>query len=140
MSLQIPIQKDIGEYEEKIVGKMSLRTLMCVIGGFGSAIAVACFLYLVLGIEVSNATLPVMAAALPFWLAGFWRPCSMKLEEFIPLFVAHYTKPQVMTFTPCLKGLPLDGTGPVKGHPSRKAKRAAKKKGAETYEPSEEVQ
>ena len=24
MSLQIPIQKDIGEYEEKIVGKLSL--------------------------------------------------------------------------------------------------------------------
>lgn len=26
MSLQIPIQKDIGEYEEKIVGKLSFRT------------------------------------------------------------------------------------------------------------------
>ena len=25
MSLQIPIQKDIGEYEEKIVGKLSDR-------------------------------------------------------------------------------------------------------------------
>ena len=36
MSLQIPIQKDIGEYEEKIVGKLSFRTLVCVAGGFGS--------------------------------------------------------------------------------------------------------
>ena len=33
MSLQIPIQKDIGEYEEKIVGKLSFRTLVCVAGG-----------------------------------------------------------------------------------------------------------
>ena len=41
MSLQIPIQKDIGEYEEKIVGKLSFRTLVCVAGGFGSAILVA---------------------------------------------------------------------------------------------------
>lgn len=32
MSLQIPIQKDIGEYEEKIVGKLSFRTLVCVAG------------------------------------------------------------------------------------------------------------
>ena len=27
MALRIPVQKDIGEYEEKIVGKMSLRLL-----------------------------------------------------------------------------------------------------------------
>ena len=37
MALRIPVQKDIGEYEEKIVGKMSLRTLACVSIGFGSA-------------------------------------------------------------------------------------------------------
>ena len=36
MALRIPVQKDIGEYEEKIVGKMSLRTLACVSLGFGS--------------------------------------------------------------------------------------------------------
>ena len=41
MSLQIPIQKDIGEYQEKIVGKMSLRTLACVSLGFASAVAAA---------------------------------------------------------------------------------------------------
>ena len=45
MSLQIPIQKDIGEYQEKIVGKMSLRTLACVSLGFASAIAAAAIVY-----------------------------------------------------------------------------------------------
>ena len=40
MALRIPVQKDIGEYEEKIVGKMSLRTLACVSLGFGSAGAI----------------------------------------------------------------------------------------------------
>ena len=34
MSLQIPIQKDIGEYDEKIVGKLTLRTLCCLALGF----------------------------------------------------------------------------------------------------------
>ena len=38
---------------------------------------------------VASATLPVMAAALPFWLAGFWRPFDMKLEEFLPLLADH---------------------------------------------------
>lgn len=39
MALHMPVQKDIGEYEEKIVGKMTLRTIACLALGFGSAIA-----------------------------------------------------------------------------------------------------
>lgn len=136
VSLQIPIQKDIGEYQEKIVGKMSLRTLACTAGGFASAIGAACIVYFGFGIEVSNATLPVMAAALPFWLAGFWRPFGMKLEEFLPLFIAHHTKTQRMEYAPCLAFYPLPETGPVAGKPSRKARRKSKKKGAELYEPT----
>lgn len=104
MSLQIPIQKDIGEYQEKIVGKMSFRTLVCVAGGFASTIAAACIVYFGFGVPVANATLPVMAAALPFWLAGFWRPFGMKLEEFLPLFADHHLSVQHMLYRPCARG------------------------------------
>ena len=45
MSLQIPIQKDIGEYDEKIVGKLTLRTLCCLALGFSAAVAVAAVLH-----------------------------------------------------------------------------------------------
>lgn len=138
MSLQIPVQKDIGEYQEKIVGKMSLRTLVCVVGGFASAIVVAAIAYFGFGIEVGNAALPVMAAALPFWLAGFWRPFGMKMEEFLPLFLEHHLHDQKMLYetAPALAG--CTETGPVAGKPSRKAKRALKRKGAELYEPKED--
>ena len=64
MSLQIPIQKDIGEYEEKIVGKLSFRTLVCVAGGFGSAILVAAICHFWIGIEVADAAFPVMCASI----------------------------------------------------------------------------
>ena len=30
MSLSVAVHKDIGEYREKVVGKLSLRTLCCV--------------------------------------------------------------------------------------------------------------
>ena len=80
MSLQIPIQKDIGEYEEKIVGKLSFRTLVCVAGGFGSAILVATICHFWIRIEVADAAFPVMCASIPFWLAGFGVPsgCARK--------------------------------------------------------------
>ena len=45
---------------------------------------------------VASATLPVMAAALPFWLAGFWRPFDMNLEEFLPLLADHRLNAQHM--------------------------------------------
>lgn len=137
MSLQIPVQKDIGEYQEKIVGKMSLRALVCVGGGFASAIAVACIVYFVFHIEVGNATLPVMAASLPFWLAGFWRPFGMKLEEFLPLFIDHRLGCQHMGYEPCALAAALAESGPKPGKPSRKARRASRRKGAELREPSE---
>lgn len=140
MSLQIPIQKDIGEYQEKIVGKMSLRTLLCVAGGFSCAIAVSAIVYFAFHIEVGNATLPIMAAALPFWLAGFWRPYGMKLEEFLPLLADHHLGSQRLLFSSPSPALPHGGTSPAVGKPSRKSARKAKRKGAELREPSKQSQ
>ena len=79
--LSVRVQKDIGEYTEKIVGKLSARTLVCLAGGLASAVGTAAICQFMLGIEVRNAALPVMCASMPFWLAGFWRPYHMKLGE-----------------------------------------------------------
>lgn len=137
MSLQIPIQKDIGEYEEKIVGKLSFRTLICVAGGFGSAIAVAALCYFVFGIEVADAAFPVMCASMPFWLAGFWRPFGMKAEKFLPLFCDHHLSDQRLLYTsPKDPSLEM----PKPGKRSRKAKRAVRKKGAEGHEPTKKYE
>ena len=135
MSLQIPIQKDIGEYQEKIVGKMSFRTLVCVAGSFASAIAAACTVYFGFGVPVANATLPVMAAALPFWLAGFWRPFGMKLEEFLPLFASHRFSTQHMEYRPS-SAIAWPEPEKKTQKQTRRQRRAFKKKGGELYEPS----
>lgn len=39
--LTAPVHKDIGEYTEKVVGKLSARTLACVAGGIASSFAAA---------------------------------------------------------------------------------------------------
>lgn len=136
MSLQIPVQKDIGEYTEKIVGKMSLRTLACTSGGFAAAVGAACAAFFGLGIPVSDATLPVMACALPFWLAGYWRPYGMTLERFAPLLFAHHARAQRLLYASSCTLTPTGQAGPVPGKPGRRARRQAKRKGAELYEPS----
>ena len=133
--LSVRVQKDIGEYTEKIVGKLSARTLVCLAGGLGSAVGMAAICQFALGIEVRDAALPVMCASMPFWLAGFWRPCHMTFEKFAPLWLDFHLEDQRIYYraTPVLERAT---TSPAPGRPSRKARRKAKRKGAEAYVPA----
>lgn len=124
MALRIPVQKDIGEYEEKIVGKMSLRTLACVSLGFGSAVGAAAFVHLGLHADVADAAFPIMLCSMPFWLAGFWRPFGMRAEELLPLLAAHELSPQLLAYEPCLAAILPEGS-PRPGRPGRRAARGA---------------
>jgi hypothetical protein len=135
--LSVTIHKDIGEYQEKVVGKLSARTLACVIGGIVASIAAAAAVYLGLGIPVSDATLPVMAASLPFWLMGFWRPKGLKAEQFIPLYLEHaFGDGKISYSTGCR---PQEIAGSVAcSKTERRVRRMARQKGAERREPSKE--
>lgn len=133
--LSVSVHKDIGEYTEKVVGKLSTRTLVCVAGGLLAAIGAAAWVYLVLHIDVSYATLPVMACSMPFWLAGFWRPKGMKAEEFIPLFIQHaFTDDRIEYQAGFLTAEGL--AEPIAQKADRKSKRKTKKKGAELHDHS----
>lgn len=140
MSLQIPIQKDIGEYDEKIVGKLTLRTLCCLALGFSAALSVAAVLHLGLKVDVSAMTLPIMAAALPFWLAGFCKPCGLPFERFVPLLASHALNSQVLVYRSC--AAIEKATFMPEGKPrkrTRREKRALRKKGSENYEPTKQA-
>ena len=136
MALRIPVQKDIGEYEEKIVGKMSLRTLACVSLGFGSAVGAAAFVHLGLHADVADAAFPIMLCSMPFWLAGFWRPKGLKAEEFCRLYAAHaLSDGKLLYASGFLVEAPQVAEG-IAARPDRRYRRRSKRKGAEKHEPS----
>ena len=60
--LSVSVHKDIGEYTEKVVGKLSARTLACTAGGLASAVAVAAVGNLVLDVPADAMTLPASAS------------------------------------------------------------------------------
>lgn len=134
--LSVSVHKDIGEYTEKVVGKMSARTLVCVAGGLLASVAAATVCYLCLGIQVSDATMPVMACSMPFWLAGFWRPKNMKAERFIPLYIEHVASECVLVYSPSFRLDGVDPTGAAGCKPDKRSARRMRKKGAELHEPS----
>ena len=134
--LSVSVHKDIGEYTEKVVGKMSVRTLACTAGGLAASVGAAAVSYFCLGIEVADATLPVMACSMPFWMAGFWRPKGLTAEKFIPLYVEHSFTDGKLLYT---AGNGVSGLVSVeRPRVDRKARRRARRKGAERNVPSKE--
>ncbi len=93
MSLSVTVHKDISEYREKVALRMSGRTLLCVAGGLATLVAAAALCRALLGVEAADASLPVMAASLPFWLMGFWRPHGMEAERWAGLWLTHMAAP-----------------------------------------------
>lgn len=128
--LSVSVHKDIGEYTEKVVGKLSARTLVCTAGGLGAAVAVAAVANVGLGVPVDAVTLPVMAASMPFWLLGFWRPKGLVPEKFVPLFAEHVLGGGKLVYATGCR--PASIAGPIRCvKTDRRARRASKRKGAE---------
>ena len=136
MPLSVAVHKDIGEYQEKVVGKLSLRTLLCVAGGLATSVATAAACQLLIGVEAADASLPVMAASLPFWLLGFWRPHGMRAERFLPLLCEHVAGDGRLTYRGPEAHRLADRQ--LAQRTTRRHRRATRRKGAELREPSKE--
>ena len=80
-----------------------------------------------------------MAASMPFWLAGFWRPKSMKAEKFIPLYLSHALSDGKFPYSTVARtGALAPSVACAKR--DRRARRASRRKGAERREPTLEAQ
>lgn len=68
--LSVAVHKDIAEYQPKIVGKMTMRTLVSITGALSVSVLAGLYIYFVLGLNVSDCTYFIYAVSLPFVLYG----------------------------------------------------------------------
>ena len=128
--LSVSVHKDIGEYTEKVVGKLSARTLACTAGGLAASVAAAAVASVGFGVPVEAATLPVMAASMPFWLMGFWKPKGLPAEKYVPLLAEHVLGDGKLVYS--TGSAPCAVAGSVRcERTDRRARRASRRKGAE---------
>lgn len=88
--LSVPVQKNLESYHEKIVGNMTARTLTALALGVVFEVALGLFVYFVVGLPVQTLSFLFFAAAIPFFLFGFWsyKGCPwMTAEKFFPLWI-----------------------------------------------------
>lgn len=87
--LSVAVHKDIAEYQPKIIGKLTLRTLLCIVCAVGISLIVGLYLYFVLGFDPTDFEVLILAISMPFWAMGFWRPRGMKAETFAKYWIEY---------------------------------------------------
>ena len=103
--LSVAVHKDVAEYEPKIIGKLTGRTLICIAGALGISVLAGLYMQFVLGINVSDNIMVVYAISLPFWACGFIRPKGLKFEEFAVLWLNHQLTDNRIFYTPSMMKL-----------------------------------
>lgn len=139
--LSVAMHKDIGEYEPKIIGKLTARTLVCICGAVGLSVAAGVYMYFVLGLNPGDNMLPIYAVSLPFWACGFLRPKGMKFELFALYWALHNFSDTTLCYRPSMYRIGLVrrfGDGKKKGETyERKYRKLLKRRGIECYSPRE---
>lgn len=138
--LSVVVHKNIAEYQPKVVGKLTMRTLISLVGALGSSVLTALYIYFVLGWNVGDCMILIYAVSLPFWLCGFFHPKGMTFEQFLPLWIKAKLNTDRIFYTPSLY---LSGLVRTPEHTSREKGKIYDKqyrkerglKGIEAYAP-----
>lgn len=137
--LSVAVHKDIGEYQPKIIGKLTARTLLCVTCAFALSIACGLYLHFVLGLNVGDYMFVIYAVSLPFWLCGFWRPKGMPFEKFFPLWLKFHFSDNKVFYKPSamLAGImpSPDARKKKGGIYGKQYRKLLKRNGIEAYSP-----
>lgn len=136
--LSVAVHKDIAEYQPKIVGKMTGRTLVSIAGALGCSVLTGLYLYFVLGLNPGDYMMVIYAVSLPFWCCGFFRPKGMPFEQFVPLWLKANFGDDRIFYTPSMRLAHLIGGNKKEGKENIYGKHYRKQcslKGIEAYSP-----
>ncbi|MCL2322244.1 MAG: PrgI family protein [Oscillospiraceae bacterium] len=136
--LSVAVHKDVSEYQPKIFGKLTSRTLISIVCAIGFSLLSAVYLVFVLKVSVSDNVWLIYAVSIPFWLIGFAKPYGMKFEEFFPAWLRHQLTNGRIMYIPTYRKLEymavMEG-----GIYEKEYKKFTKIKGIEVYRPSDKT-
>lgn len=96
--LSVTIHKDVTEYKPKVIGGLTMRSMVCLGGALAMAVAFGLVCTLVLKIDVDSVMYLVWIAATPLALVGFWTPHGLPFEKFAALWLAHEMNDQLLLY------------------------------------------
>lgn len=96
--LSVPVHKDVTEYQPKVIGGLTARTIICIGAAVGSALAFGMLCTFVFHVDINDVIYLVWLAAAPAALLGFYTPHGMNFEKFTPLWLAHNFNEQCLVY------------------------------------------
>lgn len=96
--LSVPVHKDVTEYQPKVIGGLTARTIICIGAAVGSALAFGMLCTFVFHVDINDVIYLVWLAAAPAALLGFYTPHGMNFEKFAPLWLAHNFNEQCLVY------------------------------------------
>ncbi len=138
--LSVAVHKDIAEYKPKVIGKLTMRTLVSIVGALSVSVLCGLYIYFVLNLNVGDFMFVIYAVSLPFWCCGFIQPKGMYFEKFAPLWIrSKFTNDRIF-YVPSMQLAGLvnstDRSGGKEGKVYGKHyRKQCRLKGAESYSP-----
>ena len=96
--LSVPVHKDVTEYQPKVIGGLTARTIICIGAAVGCALAFGMLCTFVVHVDINDVIYLVWLAAAPAALLGFYTPHGMNFEKFAPLWLAHNFNEQCLVY------------------------------------------
>lgn len=96
--LSVPVHKDVTEYQPKVIGGLTARTIICIGAAVGCALAFGMLCTFVFHVDINDVIYLVWLAAAPAALLGFYTPHGMNFEKFMPLWLAHNFNEQCLVY------------------------------------------
>lgn len=96
--LSVPVHKDVTEYQPKVIGGLTARTIICIGAAVGSALAFGMLCTFVFHVDINDVIYLVWLAAAPAALLGFYTPHGLNFEKFAPLWLAHNFNVQCLVY------------------------------------------
>lgn len=96
--LSVPVHKDVTEYQPKVIGGLTARTIICIGAAVGSALAFGMLCTFVFHVDINDVIYLVWLAATPAALVGFYTPHGLNFEKFAPLWLAHNFNEQCLVY------------------------------------------
>lgn len=72
--LSVPVHKDVTEYQPKVIGGLTARTIICIGAAVGCALAFGMLCTFVFHVDINDVIYLVWLAAAPAALVGFYTP------------------------------------------------------------------
>jgi len=98
MAIEVRVPKEITEYQERVVGNLSIRKLIIVFISSAVSIGMGACLTRIVGMSMSNASWLIIFVNLPILCFGWYRKHNLTFEKYMKVVLNYHLSSGVRVY------------------------------------------